>query len=310
MSALKHNSATVYRLLRSPKPCHLLNITLATFADNYLIPAAKRHDRQARLFVYLCLAATAAGLMAATMTMSYGHTDFAISIYMAAFTLPLALPLLHFTGSIYPAGHYLTANLFLQTIYFAAEPAVGCITLVGIAAGVGLLGRSYGLVWITLIVARCGYIAWISDTEIESVTSAVAGLVSVMVFIVVRVSEGSREAASLRAETSNQKSTSQIAVLQRLAMEHFDALLQVDQGQIAYVTPTLAKLLGYAPEEIISRPLPFFLHPDEKGADQLLGAAVSVEREELRLRHANGRWRWVEAFIAPDLQHQKPSSGT
>jgi two-component system cell cycle sensor histidine kinase/response regulator CckA len=280
-------------------------MTLTTFADNYLIPAANRHDRLSRLFVYLTLAATAAGVIAATMTLFYGHIGFAISIYMAALTLPLALALLHFSGSIYPAGHYLAGNLFLQTIFFAAEPAVGCVTLIALSAGVGLLGRTHGLTWLALVVGRCLYIAWVSDTEIESATGAVAGFISVVVFIVVRAGERSRVAASLRAKTSGQKSTSQIAVLQRLITEHFDALLQVDKGQITYVTPTLAKLLGYAPDEILSRPLSFFLHPDEKSADQLLSSAISVEREEIRLRHANGRWIWVEAFIAPDLQNQK-----
>ena len=60
---------------------------------------------------------------------------------MATLTLPLALALLHFSGSIYPASHYLAGNLFLQTIFFSAEAAVGCVTLIALSAGVGLLGQ-------------------------------------------------------------------------------------------------------------------------------------------------------------------------
>ena len=96
-------------------------MSFATFTDAYLLPADKRHDRLSRIFVYLSLAATLAGLAAATMTLLYGYADLAIAIYMAALTLPMALPLLRFTGKVIPAGNYLAANLFLQTIFFAAS---------------------------------------------------------------------------------------------------------------------------------------------------------------------------------------------
>lgn len=281
------------------------NMSFATFTDAYLLPPDKRHDRLSRIFVYLSLAATLAGLAAATMTLLYGYADLAIAIYMAALTLPMALPLLRFTGKVIPAGNYLAANLFLQTIFFAADPAVGCVTLIAIAAGVGLLPSRSGLFWAAMVVARCIYVAIVSETQLASATAAVSALVAFTAYFIVSLSEKSREVATLRARASTQQSSSQLAVLQRLITEHFDALLQIDDGQVSYVTPSLAKLLGYAPDDILTRPLSFFLHPDDKSADQLLASAISVEREELRLRHADGRWIWVEAYIAPDLQHQR-----
>ena len=278
---------------------------VSTLADTYLIPSDKRHDRLTRLFVYLCVAATCSVLAGAIMTLGYGHTDLGIFIAMCALTLPLALAILRFSGSVFAAGHYLAANLYLQIIFLSADPAVGCVALIALTASVALLGRIHGLFWLAMGLGRCIYVAVTSDTEAASATAAVSGLVSVVGYFIIRASERSRRVATLKARASSHQSASQMAVLQRLVTEHFDAFLQIEAGQITYSSPTLAKLLGYAPDDILARPFEYFLHPDDKTADEILSSALSVEREELRLRHALGHWIWVEAFIAPDLKNNK-----
>ena len=126
-------------------------MSLATFADN-LLPVDKQQNRAARLFVYLCLAATAAVFTGATMTLAYGYTQLAIAIYVGSVTIALAIVVLRFSDNYYVAAHYLTGNIFLQSIFFSADPAVGCIALIGMSAGAALLGREGGLFWISIFV--------------------------------------------------------------------------------------------------------------------------------------------------------------
>ena len=179
----------------------------STFADNYLLPADKRHDRVARLFVYLCATATFMACVGATMTWAYGYDLLALSIYLAAFTIPVALVILRYSETAIPAGHYLTANLISQTVLFSADASIGCVTLVAIAAGAALLGKG-GRWWIAVIAARCAYVAATSDTVNASATAAVSGMVAVGAFIIVHETERSRSIAAMREARSARRSPS------------------------------------------------------------------------------------------------------
>lgn len=277
-------------------------MSLARLAEKYLLPPDKQSDRRSRLFVNLCLAATLTALIAATLTLVYGYEQLAVGIYFGALTLPLGFVFLRFGMSALPAGHYLTANIMLQTLFFAAMPAVATVAMVALAGAVALLGKNGGRFWLAVIVAYCVYIALSASTELESALGTVAALMSAVVFTIVNATERSRALASLRARTSTRQSTEQISMLQRLISRHFDGIMQVNDGQPVFVSDGVSALLGYSIDEIVNRPLGFFLHPDEKSLPQLLDVGDSVQREELRLRHAEGHWIWVEAYIAPDMQ--------
>ena len=74
-------------------------------------------------------------------------------------------------------------------------------------------------------------------------------------------------------------------------------------GTILYQTPSVGRILGISPEERIGRnvlddPL---VHPDDRPAHHEFFASIiarpgSLIRAEFRLRHADGRWRDIEAF--------------
>ena len=281
-------------------------MNFSDFAERYLIPPDKRGDRLTRVFVYLCSAVTVAAFVGGTMQWMYGYRELAFQIYVSAFTFPIAFILIRKSKRAEIAGHYVAANVFLQTILFAADQAVGVITLIGIAAGAPLLGKTAGKVWLGIILARALYVAALSPTELASATAAVTALVSVAVFVVVSTTERSREIAALRARASQRTSKNQLRVIQQLVEEYFDALLLLEGEQIRHATPGLAKLLGYGQHEITARPLTDFLHPDERDGETVIGHGMSAQRLELRMRHADGRWVWVEAYVAPDLIKQAP----
>jgi diguanylate cyclase (GGDEF)-like protein/PAS domain S-box-containing protein len=70
---------------------------------------------------------------------------------------------------------------------------------------------------------------------------------------------------------------------------------------VRYVTPSVEQLLGYRPEKVMGTSVTGYLHPDDAGqAGKLLVGERSEEKgralTELRMRHHNGSWRYVEAY--------------
>jgi len=87
----------------------------------------------------------------------------------------------------------------------------------------------------------------------------------------------------------------------RALLEHgSDLILIVDEdGVMRYVSPSSARILGYAPDELRGRPTFAFAHPDDRDRmrrDFLPRRATPGPGEPLtyRLRHKDGRWRTIE----------------
>ena len=88
----------------------------------------------------------------------------------------------------------------------------------------------------------------------------------------------------------------------RLTETSYDLVQLLDaEGRIVYTGPSVRRLLGYTPEEIVGGSTADFIHPDDqKRATGLIrevlsnpGRAFSLE---YRVRHKDGAWRWFEAY--------------
>src|SRR5918992_1041847 len=66
-----------------------------------------------------------------------------------------------------------------------------------------------------------------------------------------------------------------------------------------YVSPASARVYGFAPEQMVGRPVYDFLHPDDHAAHtalrDALAAGAEEELAERRMLTADGGWLWVEA---------------
>ena len=89
---------------------------------------------------------------------------------------------------------------------------------------------------------------------------------------------------------------------QALVEESNDIISVVDaEGQSQYHSPSLERILGYDPEEMVGETAFEYIHPDDH--EHVLAAfeawvanpEQTPERVEYRLRHADGSWRWVES---------------
>jgi PAS domain S-box-containing protein len=73
-------------------------------------------------------------------------------------------------------------------------------------------------------------------------------------------------------------------------------------GRITYVSPAVTRILGYDPDELIGHEGYEFVHPEDRdrNADALesvLSNPSESETVEVRFRHADGSWRWIEATM-------------
>ena len=75
-------------------------------------------------------------------------------------------------------------------------------------------------------------------------------------------------------------------------------------GKLLAVNPAWQDLLGWSEQDLIGQPIGELIHSDDIAAMQdrfarLIGGEV-LERIELRLRHRDGRWRWIAWTAVPE----------
>ncbi|GAB6862015.1 PAS domain S-box protein [Haloplanus litoreus] len=92
--------------------------------------------------------------------------------------------------------------------------------------------------------------------------------------------------------------------LYRTLVEEVNDLATVVEtdGTITYVSPAVTRVLGYDPDELVGHEGYEFVHPEdrERNADALeavLSDPSEPETVEVRFRHADGSWRWIEATM-------------
>jgi PAS domain S-box-containing protein len=80
-----------------------------------------------------------------------------------------------------------------------------------------------------------------------------------------------------------------------------DVISIVDaDGRFTYQSPSLERVLGYAPEETLGDLAFAYMHPDDRAAiveqfERLVDEPDATPVMEYRACHADGSWRWIEA---------------
>ena len=119
-----------------------------------------------------------------------------------------------------------------------------------------------------------------------------------------RVEERTKE---LQEEIAERKRIEEVV---RRSEEHFRSLIEngsdmisvVDlDGTIRYESPSVERVLGHKPEELVGKNIRLFTHPDDVTATSLLRNRTGemgtvVESLELRFKHKNGDWRTLEVI--------------
>lgn len=94
----------------------------------------------------------------------------------------------------------------------------------------------------------------------------------------------------------------------RTIVENANDILFVNtpEGIFSYVSPNVTNVMGYLPEEMIGKPFPQFLHPDDAESCFKLNQQMVETREpqagiECRSRYKDGSFRWQVVNVAPTL---------
>ena len=105
-------------------------------------------------------------------------------------------------------------------------------------------------------------------------------------------------------DTTHQENNNHKPEWYRTLVEEVNDLATVvdTDGTITYVSPAITRILGYDPGELVGHEGFEFVHPEdrERNADALesvLSNPSGSETVEVRFRHANGSWRWIEATM-------------
>ncbi len=94
----------------------------------------------------------------------------------------------------------------------------------------------------------------------------------------------------------------------RLSEEHFRSLIEHSsdvivvldtEGTVHYVSPSIQRVLGYAPDDLLGQDVLSLIHPDDvaraaRARAQLGGQAGTADPVELRYRGRDGSWRILE----------------
>ena len=89
----------------------------------------------------------------------------------------------------------------------------------------------------------------------------------------------------------------------RLLAEHSSDVVQLSRdGLLVWVSPSLTKILGWRPEEWLQRGFGEFVHPDDLEAMHACQAEVTAGGTkvlDLRVRHPDGSYHWVQVSAGP-----------
>ena len=113
-----------------------------------------------------------------------------------------------------------------------------------------------------------------------------------------------REHESLKAEATPIERYSRYLIEQS-----FDLILLIDRrGEILYASPSVERMLGYRPQEVLGTRIFDYLHPeDTKRAQDFYYSSLDGNRFSpyisFRVRHRDGSWRTLEAIGHNLLDH-------
>ncbi len=102
---------------------------------------------------------------------------------------------------------------------------------------------------------------------------------------------------------SKQQTESQADRYQTLVEESNDIATIIDrEGTITYVSPAVNRVLGYDPAELVGSSGYEHVHPDDRernadAVDAVLATPEEPQTVEVRFRHADNSWRWIEATM-------------
>ena len=262
-------------------------------------------QRRARLIVYATLFAVVVPVPVSIILTLTGDAQKALIVLLCMVPSAATLGALHATGSTSVAGHYLTAWVFLQTMFqFGPESSFSLLAIFAIPIlACAMISERAGVFWTLASIAWVASIGWsIPPTQVQyfGLIWSTAVVVGVIGFAIV-VLEATRTQTRLEAEHAMREMLTQRERLRAFAENSFPAIAEVNDGETVYVSDGVLDVLGHHTDEFKQRPLQDYVHPDDLAEimPKLTHSSVQSLRCEARMRHREGNWVWLEVYAIP-----------
>jgi diguanylate cyclase (GGDEF)-like protein/PAS domain S-box-containing protein len=126
---------------------------------------------------------------------------------------------------------------------------------------------------------------------------AIAGVVTITALVVIRQLMAFRDNTLLLEELGRQEER-----FRSLVQHASDITVVLDRsGLVTYASPALDRILGLPAEAATGTRTSQWVHPDDRKASRRIGVALFREPQnshtvQLRVRHRDGSWRWLEVI--------------
>ena len=258
---------------------------------------------RARLVIYAMIASLTVAVPAALLLFGLDLRSAGATVLSGVLLTMLLWPILYVSGSVQLAANYLLLIIFGQvTFMLSVENSffVLILTVVPFVAA-ALASVRTGVFWTIVCIVWLGW--FLASTPAPSPQLiGLVGMTMILCFtlcLAMSILETSRDRA-LRdsAELYN------VQQMERRRFKEFvgaayPCLVEIDAPDRLIASTGAAAVVGVSDDELLSSSLEDLLHPEDRRKLSLpLGDRTRL-RQEVRLRHDDGRWVWVECVITP-----------
>ncbi len=260
--------------------------------------------RRARLIVYACgiavLVDVFTGLLKPVVLWPGSAVVWALA--HIAMHLPTLL-VLRQTRSIAYAGNYYIAVIFLQSaLQLTVSNGFSAFGFIAIpVAGAHLVGlRSAGFWTVASIGAALALPVLLeSDARVVGICIACATL-TFAIGVASIIVETTRASAVREMEAAEGGMRLHRERLRAFVEQTFPCLAEFENGRMAFVSESVNQLLGYTPAEILVTGSALVRPEDVALISARMRAYPSARsRVEIRVKHRDGHWLWLEVFATP-----------
>ncbi len=225
-----------------------------------------------------------------------------IALYCGAAYAATLLPRWEWRAATRLAACLATLPFFvgLAITYVSGEFAVGAFIQTVVTVGSALfflwgMGPQIIVVGTATVCMVLTYVASGGDSDLAT-ANMLASLLSAFCASIWIARVGYRERlARSQAELGLEQHRRR---LQLLADNMTDVVVQGARGRTEYLSPSIEKVLGWTPDELLGTGVGDLVHPDDRDAASDLAGRLArgeVFRARFRLRHKDGSYVWVDS---------------
>ncbi|MEM7098727.1 MAG: response regulator [Pseudomonadota bacterium] len=281
--------------------------TQQTLAIDGLIPQRLFADPNLRHRARVLIFAIGAGALCSVICIGVGM---ALGVYLTGAQILvvlaphiLALPLLRISGNLELSCYAFLSGITVAIICLLSwdifVAILGFVLLPMSAAHIA--GYRAGVIWTFVCALLCMFWApnFLPMTSEQMTMSYVSGILA----ITAGISSITVEQIRLRSVEALQTAQSSLAAERLQTRETltgaFPVVIEVASGQCKYVAPNTASQLGYTEEQLLNTDFDELLHPNDIGKLHVRvgAAALDLAPLDIRLRHKEGHWAWLSAFV-------------